>query len=273
MRVTAWIALVIGVGGCGTGEGAAYILLDEPARAGRVEVAVDGRPHGGALPIEVDPVATVELLTPSGRRGLLVRSGRLFEVRGPGAALQEWVLGTELHTDRVGVEGPEEMVRTLASGLGAGAPQPWNGRWRLEGPDALVRLAWMGDVAAITEVSLVPSEEGRVRARQNTASLLAAVPIGAPVPDRHPRAPDGLLAPMVGYYTSEPDRGGEAESLLLDAEGDFTWTRACDRPPIVGQYRVRHGQLELDGTNLAFRIGDAGRLEAPGLSFSTGGDR
>jgi hypothetical protein len=56
-------------------------------------------------------------------------------------------------------------------------------------------------------------------------------------------------------------------------DGDLTLDRRCAGARRDGQYRMRHGRLELVGTDLAFRITESGRLEAPGLGFSPGGER
>lgn len=277
MRQTTWLGILLVGAGCGTGEGTAYILLDETARAARIEVEVDGRVHAGALPLEVEPASRVELLAPAGRRRLDVVSGHLYEARGGGGEVRDNLLGTEVRADLVGLAGPEGVVRDLASALGARAPERWNGRWRVEGPDALVRLAWMGDQAGVTAVIPVVTEAGQARAATELAQLMEGLPVPAPAVRRRDPAP---IAALVGFYTGDPGPHVEPHSLHLDAEGNFTWERCgrgrcgdrrCSR--VTGQYHVRHGQLELDGTDLAFklRIGGDGRLEGPGVGFSIGG--
>jgi len=256
--------------GCGTGEGASYIVLDEPARAARVEVEVGGRAHGGALPLEVESGMPVDLLTPTGRRPLTVATGMVYEVRGSTASVVSWSLTEQVRTDVVEVGGPEPIVRNLASALGARSPEPWNGRWRLEGPDVLLRLAWMGDLADVTQVVVVLTERAREEARAEWTAPAAGARAR---PDRAaPAFVDPALSVLVGLYTSDAAAGERPATLFLDAEGGFALQKECDPSPVHGTYRQHDGRLELDGTNLALTIGQ-GRLEAPGLVFSTGEDK
>jgi len=258
LRVTPWLGLV--ALGCGTGEGASYVVLDEPARAALVEVEAGGRDHGGALPLEVEAGAPVTLLTPGGRRPLRVVPGMVYEVRGPAADVRAWRLTADVRTDLVEVAGPESVVRNLASALGARTPEPWNGRWRLAGPDALLRLSWMGDVAEVTKVAVVLTDDAREGALAEWHELSRLVPktTGPGVEDP---------AQMVGFYTSDDGR-----SLFLDAEGGFALQKDCG-PLIGGSYHRRNGRIELDGTNLALTIDASGRLEAPGLVFFAGDEK
>jgi hypothetical protein len=246
---------------CGTGEGASYVVLDEPARAALVEVEAGGRAHTGALPLEVEGGMTADLVTPNGRRPLRTAPGMVYEVRGAATEVLAWRLGVDVRSDAVEVGGPEGVVRPLATALGARPPQPWNGRWRLEGADVLLRLSWMGDVAEISPVALVLTEPARERARAEWRMAPGAV--------RSARlealVPDAAQAALVGLYTSDV-----GQSLFLDAEGGFVLQKDCDPSPVRGSYRSHQGRVELDGTDLALTIDGAGRLEAPGLVFSTG---
>jgi hypothetical protein len=248
------------------GEGASYILLDPPARAALIEAEADGRHHTGALPLEVEG-NEVELIRPAGRLRLPVTANTVYQVDGWGTARQ-WRLGEEVRTDVVEVAGAEPAVRNLASALGSRAPQPWNGRWRLEGPDALVRLSWMGDLAEITEVALVLTDEARARVRSELDSTAEALPAFA----RPARADEGLEA-LVGLYTSDRVLDAPGFTLFLDAEGGFLLEKECDPAPIRGTYRRSGGGIRLYGTDLALTILESGRLEAPGVVFSAGEER
>jgi hypothetical protein len=243
------------VGGCGTGEGASYILLDQEARAARVEVEVDGRPFGGALPIEVQAGGEVLLVTPVERRRLAIAPATLYEARGWPVAVVPSRLGEDVRTDLVDVDGPAARVRDLGSALGAGTPEPWVGHWRLQGADVLVRLAWMGDLPDISAVAAIPTETPRA----------AGVPAPAVSSD-----PDPALAPLVGLYVSRAGR--TPSTLFLDAGGGFELLGDCASGPRTGRYHVADGRLSLAGAGLTFTIA-AGRLEAPGLDLSTEEDR
>jgi len=258
LRVTPWLGLV--ALGCGTGEGASYVVLDEPARAALIEVEAGGRYHSGALPLEVEAGAPVTLLTPSGRRPLRAAPGMVYEVRGPAADVRAWRLTADVRTELVDVAGPDSVVRNLASALGARAPEPWNGRWRLAGPDALLRLSWMGDVPEVTKVALVLTDEARAGARAEWHEVRRLVPKTTAPGVEDP-------AQMVGFYTSD-----EGRTLFLDAEGGFVLQKDCE-PFTVGRYTRRSGRVELDGMNLALTIDASGHLEAPGLVFFAGDEK
>ena len=266
MRVTPWLMLV-SVAGCGTGEGASYIVLDPAARAALIEAEAGGQHHRGALPLEVEG-DEVELIGPSGRLRLPVAPSTAYQVDGWGTARQ-WVLGEEVRTDVVEVSGVEAAVRNLASALGARAPQAWNGRWRLEGPEALTRLSWMGDLAEISEVALVLTDEGRARARAEVEGPLAALPTPRPL-----RSDEGLEA-LVGVYASEDSAGERGWTLVLNAEGGYVLERlvGCAFSRREGTYRRDGGGIRLYGTDLALTMTATGRLEAPGLVFATGEER
>jgi len=261
LRVTAWLGLL--ALGCGTGEGASYVVLDESARAALVEVDVGGRAHGGALPLEVEAGAPVTLFTVNGRRPLRAAPGMVYEVRGPAGDVRAWRLTGDVRTDLVEVGGPERVVRDLASALGARVPQPWSGRWRLEGPDALLRLSWMGDVAEISQVALVLTEAARAQELAEWAQ-----PAMVPKVARGVRTADATLATLVGLYTSDA-----GHALFLDAEGGFVLQKGCDPAPVQGTYRRSGARIDLDGTDLALTMDASGRLEAPGLVFFTGEER
>lgn len=263
MRVTPWLGL-LAVGGCGVGEGASYILLDAPARQARIEAEAEGRHHRGALPLEIE-AHEVELVGPEGRLRLPVTANTAYQVDGWGTARQ-WRLGEEVRTDAVEVDGDETAVRNLAWALGSRAPRRWNGRWRLEAPDALVRLSWMGDLPEISEVALVPTDEAD--APSETDGLLA--PGASRV--RPLRADEGLEA-LVGLYTSDPTPGRPGLTLFLDAEGGFVLERECDPAPVRGTYRRSGGGIRLYGTDLALTINASGGLEGPGVVFSVGEER
>jgi hypothetical protein len=47
--------------------------------------------------------------------------------------------------------------------------------------------------------------------------------------------------------------------------------RICKRRS--GAYRLNQGQLQMDGMDMAFKVTETGRLEAPGMGFSVGGER
>lgn len=262
MRVTPWLVLA-SVAGCGTGEGASYIVLDPAARAALIEAEAGGQHHRGALPLEVEG-NEVELIGPSGRLRLPVAPSTAYQVDGWGTARQ-WVLGEEVRTDVVEVGGPEVVVRNLASALGA-RTQAWNGRWRLEGPDALTRLSWMGDLAEISEVALVLTDQGRARARAEEEGPLAALPAPRPL-----RSDEGLEA-LVGVYASDGTAGERGWTLVLNAEGGYVLERLvrCEVSRMEGTYRRDGGGIRLYGTDLALTISASGRLEAPGLVFATG---
>jgi hypothetical protein len=260
MRVTPWLAC-LAFGACGTGEGASYIVLDPAARAALIEAEAGGRHHSGALPLEVEG-DELELVGPRGRLRLPIAANRAYQVDGEGRA-REWVLGEEVRTDVVEVGGSATAVRNLAWALGTRVPQPWNGRWRLEGQDALVRLSWMGDLADISEVALVLTDQARARARSDLD------PAGDRPPARPLRTDEGLEA-LVGLYTSDGGPGLPEYTLFLDAEGGFSLQKGCDPAPVVGTYRRSGGAIRLFGTDLAVTESESGRLEAPGLVFSGG---
>jgi hypothetical protein len=264
LRLTPWLGLMVVAVGCGDrGEGASYVVLDEPARAALVQVDVGGRVHTGALPLEVEAGAPVTLLTLQGRRPLRVDTGMVYEVSGPAADVRPWTLGGEVRSDVVEVAGPASVVRNLASALGTGAPEAWNGRWRLAGPDALLRLSWMGDVAEISQVSVVLTEPAREQARASWRQPA----LGVARTQTAPRG-DVTLTALVGSYTSD---GGH--SLFLDAEGGFLLETGCDPSPVRGTYRKTGSRIDLDGTNLALTLDASGRLEAPGLVFLAGEEK
>jgi len=265
--VTPWPALTFTwIAACGTGEGASYILLDPPAQAALIEVEADGRHHRGSLPFEIEG-SEIQLIGPTGRLRLPVTARTVYQVDGWGTAHQ-WILEEEVRTDLVEVGGPEATVRNLASALGSLPPRPWNGRWLLEGPDALVRLSWMGDVADITEVGLVLTDETRARVRDELSQSGAS-----PGPGATPLRADEGLEVLVGLYTSDAGPGVPGYQLFLDAEGGFLLEKDCDPAPVRGTYRRSGGGIRLYGTELALTIGEAGRLEAPGLVFTAGDER
>jgi len=265
LRVTPWLVLA-SLAGCGTGEGASYIVLDPAARAALIESEADGHHHRGALPLEVEG-NEVELIGPSGRLRLPVTARTVYQVDGWGTARQ-WMLGEEVRLDVVEVGGPEPAVRNLASALGARPPQLCSGRWRLEGPEVLTRLSWMGELPEISEVALVLTEEGRARARSETEGPTAALPTSP----RPMRSDEGLEA-LVGIYTSDATTEAPRTTLFLNAEGGYVLEKMtrCELSRVEGTYRREGGGIRLYGTDLALTIGASGRLEAPGLVFS-GGD-
>jgi hypothetical protein len=266
LRVTPWLGLgVLAAGACGTGEGTSYILLDAPARAALIEVEAGGRHHTGALPLEVEG-GQVELIGPSGRRRVALAANSLYQVDWSGQE-RGWALGSEVRTDVVEVAGPETAVRNLASALGAGPPQPWNGRWRLEGQDALVRLAWMGDVPEISEVDVVLTDATRSRLRSEVMDTPAEVKRGG---GARPGTADQWLAALVGSYTSDAVSPSDRHTLFLDAEGGYVLQPECAQSAIRGTYRRTAGGIQLDGTDLALTIQGEGRLVGPGLVFSAG---
>jgi hypothetical protein len=258
---------VLGLGACGAGEGDSYILLDEPARAALVEVEAGGRHHTGALPLEVQAGDRVELITPAGRRRITIDTGRLYEVSV--TVVQVSRLGQDRRTDLVDVIGPDPTVHNLASALGAQA-QPWNGRWRLAGPDAFVRLAWMGDIADVGEVLAVPTEAAR-------AAELASLASEAPRLARLTTTADPLLPDVVGAYALRSEGDDAGQSLFLDAEGGFSIQRGCGHSPLVGAYHLDRDRVvlagALDGADLTLRRTPAGGLAGATLEFSPGGDR
>jgi hypothetical protein len=241
VRLIPWLGLLL-VGGCGTGEGRSYILLDEEARAARVEVDVGGRPHAGALPLEVEVGARVAV------RGaaLAVGGDRLYQVRGAEGTVVERALADEVVPDLVEVAGPREGLETLASALGARV-EATGPRWRLRGPDAFVRTAWLGDRPDITAVEPV------LAPRVNEAPGTLQAPGNATLP---------LL---VGLY-----RRGD-ESLFLDAGGSFLWHRGCDA--YRGSYRLAGGQLQLVGPGLVMQVSGDGTLQAADGTFTLRGDQ
>ena len=265
--MTPWLGLMA-VAGCGTGEGTSYVLLDESARAARVEVEAGGRFHGGAMPLEVEAGTQVDVVTLFGRHPLRVATGRVYQVQGSAGNVFQSALGLDVRGDLVEVGAPEPVARNLASALGAQA-EPWNGRWRLQGPDVLARLSWMGDVADVSPVVPVLTEAAREQARAQWVERATGTRL--PPPAAGPA--DALRAALVGLYLSDAPAGELPAQLFLDAEGGFSLEKGCDPAPVHGTYQQRDGRIELLGTNLALTIGSSGRLEGPGLVFSAGDDK
>jgi hypothetical protein len=210
----------------------------------------------------------VNIVTFGGRHALRVATGKVYEVSGSAGNIGQSTLGLDVRGDLVEVGAPEPVARNLASALGAQAER-WNGRWRLQGPDVLARLSWMGDVADVSPVVLVLTDAAREEARAQWVERATGARLPAPAPG----PADALRAGLVGLYLSDAPAGELRTQLFLDAEGGFSLEKECDPAPVHGTYQQRDGRIELLGTNLALTIGSSGRLEAPGLVFSAGDDK
>ena len=285
--------------GCGWGEpGAAFVLLDRPAREAGLELRVAGRPVVATLPVEVSDAPTRVEVWAGGRVvSVDLEAGVLVWLRGSQAAMDRRVVGADIRTDAVMVTGEEGFVRGLASALGgrpALRPGGAGKTWIIEGPDVWERSAWMNapsDVLESEPVALLPSEAtDPATSKSSVAASLALTrrlkgprtagirevpwsrdPLSETDADADALRPAGDtgMPSLVGMYASP------AHTLLLDAEGSFRLEGLCGATVQVGRYRLNGDRLALDGDALAltFAVADGGRLRAEGghEDFSAGG--
>jgi len=242
----------------------AYLLIEAEVRASGAHVQVDGRPHLSALPTELDAWASqVVVIADWGRRDVSLRPGHLSYVRGSDSRVEVWELEREVRTDVLRLTTSEEDAARLAAALGTSRPVALATRpvaaidspeqWWLEGPDAFVRLAWMGEQPAVAEASpalqpgvVAPSSRDAHwlgTALDGASRSLAdrALPITANAPDPELVPGDTSLAGFVGLYQSGRVR------LLLDAQGGFTW---FESRPCSERARARRGAYRRNGENL-----------------------
>jgi hypothetical protein len=264
VRLIAWLGWLL-VGACGMGQGASYILLDDQARAAGVEVEVDGLPHGGALPLEVEAGGRVEVRGGTARASVAVEGGRLYHVRGAQAVVVEWALGQQVQIDLAQVAGPPVALQMLASALGA-RKEGAGDRFRLQGPDVFVRLAWLGDRPEITAVEPVLAPDAIEETRLgNAPGFVERFLLPAARPREAAGRGDPTLAPLVGLYT-----GGAGESIFLDAGGTFRWHSGCD--VLQGRYQLAGGQVRLEAGPVLQVTGE-GTLQASDRVFTVRGDQ
>jgi hypothetical protein len=234
-------ATLVACGGPTAGD-PGYVLVTAEARAGGVELLVEGHPQTSALPIEVAAAAdVVTVRAPADRRPTPVEvlAGHLHLVTPSG--VRALALDRDVRRDAIEVDAAPEFPRGFASALGARITDRLGPGARLEGPDALVRAAWMNDPREVSAAR--PVLAGGSFAQVSTAASVPATP--APAAPQPPQSPDPR-ADLVGVYVSD---GAE---LVLDADGNFSLERPCAD--------TERGAASWDGRKLVLELA-SGRLE------------
>ena len=140
----AWVWCVVGLGTLACGEPGAtsssFVVVDQQARSEGFAIESGGMVSDATLPLAFDATRGASLVGPNTEEPLTADPGELVFVHGEDATVRRFVIGQDIHTDRVRVDGSREAADELARRLG-GELTDDGGRWRLVAPDALVESA------------------------------------------------------------------------------------------------------------------------------------
>ena len=220
-----WLAVMASA--CGPpADTSALLLLDPDARAAGLSLSLGGWTGSPRTPISVNEVDEVAVTGNFGVRRIALRAGHLGLVVGSVGSIDWRDIDGELDGDALDVSGAELAASSVAATLEATVTPAGPGRWRVHGPDALRRSAWLASPEGLDEVHPV-------------ALALAVFPPAAfHTLDRAAMVLVNDVVAFVGVYRSQ------TETLVLDASGGFT-VDGPDCAHASGHFRVEGGAVVL----------------------------
>ena len=229
-----------------------FLLVDEEARAAGIEVAVSGEARSGALPVTVPEGAEAAVRRRGSEEPLVVLPGELVEVIGPSGEIRR----SEVPRDRIGVSGERDAVLAFAEMIGARADRGSDGRWRVEGPDAFLLAALMGDVPGVSVGALRSAAAGSRPSAQDAldVSFVLEHPVRADAPALEGPTPDP--AALVGVYSHA------SVMLVLDAAGGYA-VLSGGQDVAHGAFHVRPGGVDFVPAD----VGDPWTMELSGAQL------
>lgn len=213
-----------------------FVLVDDEARAAGIELAVSGEARTGALPVAVPEGADARVVRDGAEEPLVVAPGELVEVVGPNGEIRR----SDVPRDRIGVNGDRDAVLAFAEMIGARADRGPDGRWMIEGRDAFVLAALMGDVPGVS-VGALHTITGGPRPGD---ALAHGFVLDHPALDGSERSdapahegPTPDPAALVGVYSHA------SVMLVLDAAGGYA-VLSEGRDVARGVFEVRPGGVD-----------------------------
>jgi hypothetical protein len=226
-----------------------FVLVDEEARAAGIQVAVSGEARSGALPVTVPEGAEALVVRDGAEEPLVVAPGELVEVVGPNGEIRR----SEVPRDAIGVSGDRDAVLAFAEMIGARADRGSDGRWMIEGRDAFVLAALMGDVPGVSVGAPHSITDGTRRPPRDAldVSFVLQHPVRADAPVLEGPTPDP--AALVGAYAHA------SVLLVLDAAGGYA-VLSDGQDVAHGTFHVRPGGVDFVPAD----VGDRWTMELTG---------